>query len=57
MQQDKVEAVKWFRKAAELGDAESQYTLGMCDTDGVGVPQDEMESVKWYRTAYDGKGL
>ena len=46
---DHVEAVKWFRKSAEKGDAEAQYMLGRCYDDGIGVNIDHVEAVEWYR--------
>ena len=49
--QDYYEAVKWFRKAAEQGDAYAQRNLGGCYYDGQGVTQDYYEAVKWYRKA------
>jgi TPR repeat protein len=48
---DEVEAVKWYRKAAEQNDAEAQYNLGLCYANGQGVAKDEAEAVKWYRKA------
>ncbi len=45
------EAVKYFRKAAEQGYAESQTLLGLCYSDGTGVKQDFSEAVKWFRRA------
>ena len=45
------EAVKWFRKAAEQGDAKAQCMLGVCYDNGQGVSQDYAEAVKWYRKA------
>ena len=48
---DDVEAVKWFRKAAEQNYATAQYSLGVCYTEGQGVEKDEPEAVKWYRKA------
>ena len=49
---NEVEAVKWFRKAAEQGDADAQFYLGWAYvTNGEGVPKDEVEAVKWYRKA------
>lgn len=48
---DLAEAVKWFRKAAEKGNAEAQYGLGICYEYGQGVEKDLAESVKWYRKA------
>jgi hypothetical protein len=49
VQKDEVEAVKWYRKAADQGHAEAQYNLGVCYKNGTGVTKDENEAVKWYR--------
>ena len=49
--QDDKEAVKWFRKAAEQGDASAQYNLGVMYNNGRGIPQDYEEAIKWYRKA------
>ncbi len=51
MAKDDLEAVKWFRKAAEQNHAPSQFTLGFCYDFGRGVAEDEVEAVKWYRKA------
>ena len=51
--QDYVEAVKWYRKAADQGDANAQTSLGYAYHEGKGVPKDYFESVKWYRKAAD----
>ena len=40
-----------YRKAAEQGNADAQYNLGLCYEVGSGVPKDEVEAVKWYRKA------
>jgi TPR repeat protein len=48
---DEVEAVKWWRKAAEGNFAEAQNSLGVCYANGQGVAKDEAEAVKWYRNA------
>ena len=45
------EAVKWFRKAAEQGDADAHTILGEMYEKGKGVRQDYAEAVKWYRKA------
>ena len=45
------DAVKWFRKAAEQGDVEAQFGLGVCYSGGDGVAKDTVEAVKWYRKA------
>ena len=49
--QDYTEAVKWYRRAAEQGDAYAQNSLGHMYDSGQGVPQDYAEAVKWYRRA------
>jgi tetratricopeptide (TPR) repeat protein len=45
------EAVKWYRLAAEQGDAVAQFNLGNMYNNGEGVPQKSAEAVKWYRLA------
>ncbi|HMI08467.1 MAG TPA: tetratricopeptide repeat protein [Flavobacterium sp.] len=42
-------AVPILRKAAEMGNAESQYNLGYTLSNGLGVSKDAVEAVKWYR--------
>jgi len=49
--QDDREAVKWYRKAAEQGDALAQYNLGGMYDEGQGVPQNDGEAAKWYLRA------
>ena len=49
--QNYVEAVKWYRKAAEQGHALAQATLGACYLTGTGITQSYAEAVKWYRKA------
>jgi TPR repeat protein len=46
-----IEAVKWFRKAAEGGHAKAQYKYGICLYNGAGTKQDCREAEKWYRKA------
>ena len=48
---DYAEAVKWFRQAAEQGNAYAQSRLGRCYYDGEGVTQNYEEAVKWFRLA------
>jgi hypothetical protein len=48
---DDTEAVKWFRKAADEGDAQAQTELGSMYAFGLGVPKDEAEAYKWYLLA------
>jgi hypothetical protein len=49
--QDAAEAVRWYRKAAEQGDADGQFNLGVMYANGRGVAQDAAEAVRWYRKA------
>ena len=44
---DSLEAVKWFRIAAELNYAEAQFSLGFMYDLGEGVPQDNIQAYKW----------
>lgn len=64
---DLVQAVKWYRKAADQGNALAQVSLGLIYTQGgwqvvktnsgesveAVIPQDNNEAVKWYRKAAD----
>ena len=52
--QDYATAVKWWRKAADEGDARSQFNLGIMYDIGRGVPQDYIETHKWYKLAPPG---
>jgi len=45
------EAVKWFKKAANQGNASAQTNLGFMYDNGQGVRQDYKEAVKWYKKA------
>lgn len=45
------EAVKWFAKAAELGNVEAMYYLGECYRDGSGVDEDQKKAVEWFTKA------
>ena len=45
------EAVGWYRRAAEQGDALGQNNLGVMYRDGRGVGQDAAEAVRWLRRA------
>lgn len=46
---DPSQALRWHIRAAELGLAEAQATLGDKYYDGLGVKQDLAEAAKWYR--------
>lgn len=49
--QDNEEAAKWYRLAAEQGDARAQFGLGIMYRKGEGVAQDNSEAAKWYQRA------
>ena len=49
--QSDTEAAKWFRRAADQGDAVAQFYLGVMYNEGRGVPQDYAEAAKWYKLA------
>src|SRR6266545_1227698 len=48
---DEVEALKWWRKAADQNHATAQHILGLCYAKGEGVAKDDVEAVKWFRKA------
>jgi TPR repeat protein len=45
---DFVNAVKWFRKAAEQNYAQAQYNLGVSYAKGEGVAKDYVEAYTWW---------
>eukprot|EP00729_Bicosta_minor_P004979 gene4979-biopygen2133 len=49
VEQDHVEAAKWYRKSAKAGHAMAQNNLGNMYDKGKGVEQDHVEAVKWFR--------
>ena len=51
VQQDDVEAAKWYRKAAIQGNAKAQYNLANHYAQGRGVAKDSGEAAAWYRKA------
>ena len=48
---DLAAAVQSWLLAAELGDAEAQYNLGLLYVEGQGVPKSDVEAVEWWRLA------
>jgi len=48
---DRTEAIKWWIKAAEQGNADAQFYLGECYLKGAGVSKDGTEAAKWFNKA------
>lgn len=48
---DYAEAVKWYRKAAEQGNAYAQYNLGECYRYGNSVTKNRGKALRWYKLA------
>jgi S1-C subfamily serine protease len=48
---DSAEAVKWYRKAADQGNAAAQDNLGVMYASGEGVPKDLVEGLAWFNIA------
>ena len=48
---DYIEAVKWYRIAAEQGNPEGQIRFGYMYYWGLGVTKDNAEALKWFRIA------
>ncbi len=51
VEESDTEAVKWWKKAAEQGNAEAQFMLGCCYKNGEGVEQNDTEAAKWWKKA------
>jgi len=45
--QNYIEALRWFKLAAEQGDSRAQFSLGLMYYDGSGVPQNYVQAHKW----------
>jgi TPR repeat protein len=49
--QDYAEAVKWYRLAADPGDANAQFNLGAMYAEGHGAPKDDVLAYMWRNLA------
>ena len=49
--EDDIEAVRWYRMAAEQGYAKSQFNLGIMYAAGEGVPEDDVQAYAWLSLA------
>ena len=55
MAQDKKQAVHWYTKAAEQGDADAQQNLSVMYARGEGVARDAAKSRYWARKAREAR--
>jgi TPR repeat protein len=53
VEQDDVEAVRWYRAAAEQGNAGAQFNLGAMHYNGKGMVVDYAAAAKWWKLAAD----
>jgi TPR repeat protein len=53
VQQDFKEAVSWYRKGAEQGDAKAQHALGCMYATGQGVQKESKQAALWFQKAAD----
>jgi TPR repeat protein len=51
IQQKYAEAMKWYKRAAERGDAKGQTNLGTMYIEGKGIKKDYREGIKWLQIA------
>jgi TPR repeat protein len=49
--QDRAEALRWYSKAAEQGDAFAQVSLGVMYANGICTPRNPVIAVAWFRQA------
>jgi len=47
VEQDYAEAMRWYRRAAEQGDVDAEYGLGLLYANGWGVPSNIGEAAQW----------
>jgi TPR repeat protein len=47
------EAMRWYRMAADQGNAAGQNGVGVLHAEGLGVPRNYIEAMRWYRQAAD----
>jgi len=53
VEQDRAQALDWYRKAAVQGDANAQFSIGFIYAHGLGVQQDYAQALDWYKKAAD----
>lgn len=53
VEQNEIEAIKWYQKAAEQGYSKAQFNLAKQYALGAGVAQSDSEAMKWFLAAAD----
>jgi TPR repeat protein len=43
--------MRWFRKAADAGNAQAMSYIGMLYYNGRGIPKNDAQAIAWYRKA------
>jgi TPR repeat protein len=51
--EDNLESLDWYRRAAELGDSSGMVSMGLAYSEGRGVPVDQQKAIEWYIKAHD----
>ena len=51
VKRDYIEAMRWYRKAADKGAAIAMFNIGLIYENGRGVKRDYAEAISWYRKA------
>jgi TPR repeat protein len=58
MVQEYAQALAWYQKAAEAGNAEAMYRLVVAYRDGEGVAKDPAQARRWFQKAAEaGNGV
>ncbi|CAG0124531.1 Secretory immunoglobulin A-binding protein EsiB [Rhodocyclaceae bacterium] len=55
LERDMKKAAYWLQKAADRGDGEAQFMLGMIYSEGSGIPQDLVQAHMWLNLAGTSK--
>lgn len=51
--EDRIEALEWYKKSADGGNADAMYQISMMHRDGNGPKRDDAEHLKWLHMAAD----
>ena len=51
VKQNLIQAVYWFRRSSDQGNAQAMFNLGTCYENGQGVSADQEEAFRWYERA------